>query len=43
MEEFVNAISEKRETWVELDQVLTSLRIIEAAKKSIELAKPVAL
>jgi predicted dehydrogenase len=43
MEEFINAISEKREPWVKLDQIITSLTIIEAAKKSIELGKPIAL
>lgn len=41
MNEFVSAILEGREPWVKLEQILTGMRIIEAARESIATSQPV--
>lgn len=41
MREFINAIIEKREPSVRLSQIRTQLRIIEAARESVRLRRPV--
>lgn len=41
MREFASAILEKREPWVKLSDIRTQLRIIEAARESVRIAKPV--
>jgi len=41
MNEFAGAILENRESWVKLEQILTGMKIIEAARKSIMTSQPV--
>lgn len=43
MREFVSAILEDREPWVKLEQMLTVMKIIEAARQSIKTSQPVNL
>ena len=43
MQEFVNAISEKREPIVKYSQMLTQLAIIDAAKESAAIHQPITL
>ena len=43
MQEFADAILENRESWVKLEQIRDQLRIIEAARKSVNIQKPVNL
>lgn len=41
MREFISSILEKRRPWIDINQVLTQMKVIECARKSVKLMKPI--